>query len=619
MAGAAHGAWLPRGGSRAPVEAARAHPRPPACAHAVCAAAVCALPRNTRAETRSRNTRAETTPGADDAEAPLVKFKVSLGGDMRRFSCAGTFEAVVEQARQRFGLAACEAVQLQYQDADNDRITVGSTDELQEAIAEAPPDAVLRLAVVFPKPLNKVEGLRAAEPGAGAAEPGHLEQLMLAAIDALDLDREATLAWVAGLKPDEVKAALKQSPLAFAGAFLASSKKAEHAFAAASAAAANASRASSSAEARAELASTAAALASTAAAAVASSGRGCRGHREIAAMVAAMAAAAPHGSTADRQPELVPHSAEEPSLLPQRVGLEAACASWQPKQVSITDTDGDTMVFKLSADESRVEEWVNGALEIEDVKQMQMDVETGVVRDAKGRFTVRPEEREEKLQALNALLGRVGVVIKPLQVAPAQTVYIDVDLNASEQQQQQAGVEAGARVREACGSMGADPEAALKKLAAVFAALPIGQTEQGQRASAALSSGLKAAKEGLSVAKQVVDSMHKDEPGIDHKDEPELPPRAPDPFEYAPTESAEAGDAAVERLAEEATEPERPEAEAAPQGQWSQQLQQIREMGLGDVVSEWELVEIVEKYLGSLDRVVEVLIQRQLQKTDAMV
>jgi len=280
-------------------------------------------------------------------------------------------------------------------------------------------------------------------------------------------------------------------------------------------------------------------------------------------------------------------------------------AAQQPKQVSITDTDGDTMVFKLSADESRVEEWLNGALEIANVQQMQMDIETGVVRDEKGRFTVKPEERDEKLQALNALLGRVGVVIEPLQVAPAQTVYIDVDLNASEQQQQKAREEAGDRVREACGPMGADPEAALKKLAAVFAALPIGQTEQGQKASAALSCGLKAAKKGLSVAKQVVDSMH--------QDEEELPPRAPDPFEYAPTESAAAGDAG------KPTTPERPEARAAPQGQWSKQLQQIREMGLEDVVSEWELVEIVEKHLGSLDRVVEVLIQRQLQKTDAMV
>jgi len=107
--------------------------------------------------------------------------------------------------------------------------------------------------------------------------------------------------------------------------------------------------------------------------------------------------------------------------------------------------------FKLSADESRVEEWLNGALEIANVQQMQMDIETGVVRDEKGRFTVKPEERDEKLQALNALLGRVGVVIEPLQVAPAQTVYIDVDLNASEQQQQKAREEAGDRVREACG------------------------------------------------------------------------------------------------------------------------------------------------------------------------
>ena len=38
-----------------------------------------------------------------------------------------------------------------------------------------------------------------------------------------------------------------------------------------------------------------------------------------------------------------------------------------PGEVSITNTDGDTMVFKLSDDGSRVQEFHNGALEIDDV------------------------------------------------------------------------------------------------------------------------------------------------------------------------------------------------------------------------------------------------------------
>jgi hypothetical protein len=36
------------------------------------------------------------------------------------------------------------------------------------------------------------------------------------------------------------------------------------------------------------------------------------------------------------------------------------------------------MVFKLSADGSRVQEFVNGALELDDVKYMQVDLEVRI-------------------------------------------------------------------------------------------------------------------------------------------------------------------------------------------------------------------------------------------------
>ena len=39
---------------------------------------------------------------------------------------------------------------------------------------------------------------------------------------------------------------------------------------------------------------------------------------------------------------------------------------------------GDTMVFKLSADGSRVQEFLNGALEIDNVKFIEMDREVRV-------------------------------------------------------------------------------------------------------------------------------------------------------------------------------------------------------------------------------------------------
>ena len=50
--------------------------------------------------------------------------------------------------------------------------------------------------------------------------------------------------------------------------------------------------------------------------------------------------------------------------------------------------------------------------------------------------------------------------------------------------------------------------------------------------------------------------------------------------------------------------------------QWQEQLETLREMGLADGadgVTEWDLVELLEKHLGSLDRVVDSLIQK---KTD---
>ena len=108
-------------------------------------------------------------------------------------------------------------------------------------------------------------------------------------------------------------------------------------------------------------------------------------------------------------------SANEPTLLPPRFG--ASAEALEEMQVTITGTDGDTMVFALSQDKSRVEEWLNGALEIDNVREMQMDLETGAVRDSKGRFTVKPEERADKMQALKSLLGRVGVEVVEMQIS----------------------------------------------------------------------------------------------------------------------------------------------------------------------------------------------------------
>jgi hypothetical protein len=156
------------------------------------------------------------------------------------------------------------------------------------------------------------------------------------------------------------------------------------------------------------------------------------------------------------------------------------------------------------------------------------------------------QDRTEKMQALTALLARAGVSV---QQVPVQTVYIDIDLHATAEQQHQARQEAGDAVREAALEMGADPDVALKKLAAVFAALPAASSD------------------------------------------------------------------------EEQAEAKNNESQTEYAGKWSEQLRLLREMGMldGSDHSEWDLVQLLEKHLGSLDRVVDVLMEQKLQHTDKLV
>ena len=182
-----------------------------------------------------------------------VKVKISFEAEMRRFSCAASFSALAGAARKRFGLASIEGFALQYIDRDQDIITVGSSEELREAIRElAPgPDDTLRLAIVpartsaAPEPSSaameqeikslkrKLEAMQievppqASESGPGAdgrALPTeqHLQSLLTAAISALELDHETTMAWVASLSPEDLKDTLQKSPLSFFAALLAS-------------------------------------------------------------------------------------------------------------------------------------------------------------------------------------------------------------------------------------------------------------------------------------------------------------------------------------------------------------------------------------------------------------
>jgi hypothetical protein len=252
--------------------------------------------------------------------------------------------------------------------------------------------------------------------------------------------------------------------------------------------------------------------------------------------------------------------AEEPTLLPQECRKEShACED--VREVVITDTDGDTMIFKLTADGARVQEWYNGSLEIDDVKHIEVNLETGQVRDSKGRFTVRPEERQAKLEALSALLARVGArqyVIDNAMSAPSTTVHIDLDLDAPESEQHNARELAGAKVRQACETMGADPQAALEKLAAVFGSLPIAHTAQGQRVSSLLSQSV----------------FHRQPSPYSMGT-----PRPPEPFYYACGGQSQDQQMQTDLASSSSTSSyEKVQQDEEINGLWSQQLKQLREV-----------------------------------------
>jgi hypothetical protein len=234
-----------------------------------------------------------------------------------------------------------------------------------------------------------------------------------------------------------------------------------------------------------------------------------------------------------------------------------------------------------------------------------------MVRDQKGRFQVRMNERETKLVALSALLGRVGVKI----TAPVQTVHVDVDLDAPESEQAEARAEAESNVRQACEIMGQDPESCLRKLAAVFAVLPSAQTFPGGQASAALSASLNEKSAPMhpcaNWGKVAAASANADM---------QCPP-PPEAFDCGDGEDSNCGaDATGTKAGEDADMDRGPTAPL--DFKWQEQLQTLRAMGLDDPadgVTEWELVLLLEKHLGSLDRVVDSLIQRKTEMSFDMV
>jgi len=94
----------------------------------------------------------------------------------------------------------------------------------------------------------------------------------------------------------------------------------------------------------------------------------------------------------------------------------AACAgvAWHgdeprvPECVRVTDADGDALEFRIAAD-GRLQEYVNGELEVGDVRRLTYSRRDGRVFDGEGDFRLRAPECLEKSVLLRALAARAGV------------------------------------------------------------------------------------------------------------------------------------------------------------------------------------------------------------------
>jgi len=280
--------------------------------------------------------------------------------------------------------------------------------------------------------------------------------------------------------------------------------------------------------------------------------------------------------------------------------------------VEVTDTDGDVMLFVLL--DGRVQEFVNGALEIDAVSELALDPASGRVVDCKGSFTVVPEHRP-RLPQLVALLRRVGAAVKELAPAPAagvRTVVVDVDLNAPAEEQAATHMRAEAAVKAACDAMGADPDAAMARLRGLFASAPAYATAMaGPEAGEALAAGLARAGEKVEAlaAALAADDEHREEEKEEEQEEEEEEAHVAEEEEEAAAESGEefvcVGEP-TEAAAEEEGQKEQAKGEdAAVWGEYDEAIVQLVGMGLCPDGPTPELIALLAACNGDVSRAVD--------------
>jgi len=86
-------------------------------------------------------------------------------------------------------------------------------------------------------------------------------------------------------------------------------------------------------------------------------------------------------------------------------GDEPAAAT----ELQFVDTEGDVIEFRLSTS-GKLQEYVNGDLEISEVHELTYSSKEGMIIDDDGEFQLKPEDRLENAVLLRALAFRAGVV-----------------------------------------------------------------------------------------------------------------------------------------------------------------------------------------------------------------
>eukprot|EP00439_Symbiodinium_sp_Y106_P073577 s1005_g13.t3 len=91
--------------------------------------------------------------------------------------------------------------------------------------------------------------------------------------------------------------------------------------------------------------------------------------------------------------------------------------------MDLLDKDGDCIHFIIDA-HGKLKEYVNGKLEIEDVRWLQYSAAAGSITDAEGVFELQQQDQVEKALGLHALAMRAGIEWRGERPPPAKRLLV---------------------------------------------------------------------------------------------------------------------------------------------------------------------------------------------------